>query len=50
MERKVCTHCNLEKHIKDFYNNYTECKISNSNRSLKRYCENKDKLSIQRKI
>ena len=36
MERKICTKCNLEKNIEDFYNNYTEYKICNSNRSLKR--------------
>ena len=50
MERKICTHCNIEKNIEDFYNKYTECKICNSNRSLKRYYQNKDKLSNQRKI
>ena len=50
MERKICTHCNIEKNIEDFYNKYTECKICNSNRSVKRYYENKDKLSSQRKI
>ena len=50
MERKICTHCNIEKHIRDFYNNYTECKICKGNRSLKRYYENKDKLSNQQKI
>ena len=38
------------KNIEDFYNKYTECKVCNSNRSLKRYYENKDKLSNQRKI
>ena len=50
MERKVCTHCNIEKKIGDFYNNYTKCKICNSNRNLKRYYENKDKTSNQRKL
>ena len=44
MERKSCTHCNIEKNIEDFYNKYTKCKISNSERSLKRYYENKEKL------
>ena len=33
----------------DFHNNYTECKICNSNRSLKRYYENKDKKSNEKK-
>ena len=41
MERKKCTHCHTEKIIDDFHNNYTECKFCNSNRSLKRYYENK---------
>ena len=50
MERKICTHCNIEKNIEDFYNKYTECKICNRNRCLKRYYQNKDKLSNQRKI
>ena len=50
MERKICTHCNIEKNIDDFYSKYTECKICNSKRSLKRYYENKDKISNQRKI
>ena len=50
MERKICPHCNIEKNIEDFYNKYTECKLCNSNRSLKRYYENKDKISNQKKI
>ena len=36
MARKVCTHCNIEKNIEHIYNKYTECKLCNSNRSLKR--------------
>ena len=51
MDRKICTHCNVEKNIEDFYNKYTECKICNRNRSLKRYYEKqKDYLSSQRRI
>ena len=50
MERKICTHCNIEKNVEDFYNKYTECKICNRNRCLKRYYRNQDKLSNQRKI
>ena len=50
MEKKVCTPCKIEKLIENFYNNYTKCKTCNSERSLKRYYENKDKLSKQRKI
>ena len=49
MERKICTHCNVEKNIEDFYNKYTKFKIYNSKRSLKRYYENKDKISNQKK-
>ena len=48
MGRKICTHCNIEKTIEHFYNKYTECKICDSIRSLKRYHENEDKLSNQR--
>ena len=50
MERKICTHCNIEKNIEGFYNKYTECKICNSKISLKRYYENKDKISNQKKL
>ena len=48
MERKKCTHCNIEKQI-GFYNKETECKNCNCNRSLKRCYENKGKRSIQQK-
>ena len=41
--------CNTEKHIGEFYNKYTECKECDTKRSLKRYYENKDELSNQRK-
>ena len=34
-----------KKNIEDPWNSYTECKICNSNRSSKRYYENKDKIS-----
>ena len=50
MDRKICTKCNLEKIIEDFYNKNTEHKVCNSNRSLKRYYENKDKISNQKNI
>ena len=50
MDNKICTRCNIEKSIEDFHNKYTECKICNRNRSLKRYHENKDKISNQRKL
>ena len=50
MDSKICTRCNIEKSIEDFYNKYTKSKDCNSNRSLKRYHENKDKISNQRKL
>ena len=42
--------CNIEERIGDFYKKYTECKNCNSKSSLKRYFENKDKISNQQKI
>ena len=50
METKVCTECSIEKNIEDFRNKYTEYKICNKNRCLKRYHENKDEISNQKKI
>ena len=50
METKTCTMCNFEKHIINFYKNYSECKDCNRARGLKRYFENKDKISNQQKI
>ena len=46
MERKICTQCNVEKNIEDFYNKYTECKIRNRNKRLKRYHEKKINYQI----
>ena len=40
----------LKKKIDKFYNKYRECKQCNIRRSKKRYYENKDKLSNQRKL
>ena len=47
---KTFTRCNIEKSFEYFYNNYTECKICNSNRNLPRYYENKVKISNQKNI
>ena len=50
MDSKVCVTCNTEKNFDNFFNRYRECKQRNIERSLKRYYENKDKSSNQRKI
>ena len=50
MDSKVCVVCNIEKRIENFYNKYRECKRCNIQRSMKRYYENKDNLSNQRKL
>ena len=50
MDNKICVVCNIEKSIDNCYNKYRECKQCNIKRSMKRYNENKDKLSNQRKL
>ena len=40
----------IEKYINIFDKKYSECKDCNSKTGLKRYYENKDIISIQRKI
>ena len=51
MDTKVCVVCNTEKKINDnFYNKCRECKPCNFQPSMKRYYENEDKLSTQRKL
>ena len=50
MDTKMCTNCNIEKHINNFYKKYRECIDCNRARALKRYYENKDKISNQQKI
>ena len=47
MESKVCVIFNIEK---SFYNKYREYEQRNEQRSMKRYYENKDKISNQRKL
>ena len=44
MESKNCTQCETEKRINNFYK-----KSSEGKRGLKRYCQNKDKISNHRK-
>ena len=50
MDSKVCVVCKTEKSIDIFYNKYRECKQCNIKRSTRRYYENKDNLSNQRKL
>ena len=50
MDRKICVVCNIEKSIDEYYNKYRECKQCIIKRSIRRYNENKDKLSNQRKL
>ena len=50
MDTKTCTMCNIEKHINIFYKRCSECKNCNRARGLKRYSENKDKISNQQKL
>ena len=49
MNTKICSMCIIEKHIKNFYKKYSECRDCNRARGLKRYYENKDKISNQQK-
>ena len=46
----MCTICNIEKDTNNFYEKYSECRDCNRTRGLKRYYENKDKISNQQKI
>ena len=50
MDNKICIVCNIEKSLDNYYNKYRECKQCNIKRSMKRYNENKGKLSNQRKL
>ena len=50
MDTKMCTIFNIEKHTNNFYKKHTECIDCNRARGLKRYYENKDKISNQQKI
>ena len=50
MESKTCTICKIERHINNFYKQYSECRDCNRTRGLKRNYEKKDKTSNQQKI
>ena len=43
----MCTICNIENDINNFYRKDSECRKRKRARGLKRYYENKDKISIQ---
>ena len=50
MDTKMCTMCNIEKHINKFCKKYSECRDCNRTRGLKRYYENEDKISNQQRV
>ena len=50
MDSKICDIFNTEKSNDSLYNKYREYKQCFKKRSLKRYYENKDKISNQRKL
>ena len=50
MDTKMCTMCNIEKHINNFYKKHSECRDCNHSRGLKRYYKNKDKILNQQKV
>ena len=47
MDTETSFMCNVEKHINKFYKNVSEGRNCNRARGLKRYYENKDKISKQ---
>ena len=49
MDNKICTVCNIEKQIDNFYKKYSECKACNIRRCVNRYYNIKDKISNQQK-
>ena len=50
MESKVCVVCSTEKSIDNLYNKHRKRKQCNIPRSVKRYHENKDKISKYQKL
>ena len=50
MNTEMCLICNIGKDVNKFYEKYSECIDCNRARGLKRYYENKDKISNQQKL
>ena len=50
MNTKMCTICNIEKDINNFYKRYSDCRDCNRTRGLKRFYKNKEKKSNHRKL
>ena len=49
MGNKTCTLCKIAKHINNFYKKYSEGKGCLIKRFVKRYYDNKNKISSQQK-
>ena len=49
MDTKTCGMCNIEKHFNNFYRKFSNFRDCNRARGLKRYYENKEKISNQQK-
>ena len=47
MDTRTCRICNIEKHINNFYENFSEGEDCNRARGLERQYDNKDKISKQ---
>ena len=50
MESKICTQCDFEKYINNFNKKQSECKDCKIKRGVKRYFDDKEKITIQQKI
>ena len=46
-DNKTFTGFKIEKHINNFHKRYSECKVCNSKRGVKRYYNDEDKISNQ---
>ena len=47
IDNKICTVCNIDKDINNFYKKHSKCRRCNIKRAVKGYYDNKDKTSIQ---